>query len=174
MRYFTKDLWQQINSGDGDVVRAPHREWDRNLQTYRSQLETLESRVSKRTYRFFTRISLHDGRLLDWTVGDAINFESGRAKEFKRRSKPPAARIRVISYFGDTIHELRYSRLREAQFDFPTSQPRFWSPGDPIDDWGYDELAAVDRKYLQHEALFASGATMRVVFESLEYRRRRV
>ena len=174
MRYFTKELWQQINSRDPDLIRSADSAWHQNLVSYRTQVEALEGRVSKKTFRFFTRESLHDSRLVEWTVGDAIGLETQRASLFKRRSKPPAARIRVISYRGDTVYELSYTGVQLAQFDFPTSQPRFWTPGDPIDDWGYDELSAVDDLHLQHEALFASGATMRIVFERFNYHRWRV
>jgi hypothetical protein len=174
MRYFKKELWRNANSGNVRAARLSDRIWDRNLRSYRAQLETLEGRMSRRAHRFFTGVSLHDGRLLDWAVGEAINLEIANARRFKRRNKAPSARIRVISYSGDFIYELRYSDIREAQFEFPSSQPLFWAPGGSIDDWGYDELTAVDSEYLKHEALFASGGTMSIVFGTFDYRRHRV
>jgi hypothetical protein len=173
MQYFKKELWRALNSKDLKAARSSTRTWDRNLRSYRTQLEALETRLSKSAFRFFSRVSLHDGRLLEWTLGEAINLEIANAAQFKRRDKPPTARIRVITYQRDVIYELHYLRVREAQFAFPSSEPLFRAPGQGIDDWGYDELTAVDRQYLKHEALFASGATMSIVFETFNYHRHR-
>ena len=173
MQYFKKEFWRALSDKDANAARSSIRTWDRNLRSYRTQLEALETYLSKSAFRFFARVSLHDGRLLEWTIGEAINLEIANAAQFKRRDKPPTARIRVATYRRDVIYELHYSGVREAEFAFPSSKPLFWAPGEGLDDWGYDELTAIDSQYLKHEALFASGATMSIVFETFKYRRHR-
>jgi hypothetical protein len=70
MKYFTKDMWAGFNHKGALKDQNVHELWDRNLRQYLHQLEQLQSRLSKKAYRFFTTESLHDGRLLAFTTGD--------------------------------------------------------------------------------------------------------
>lgn len=171
MKYFTKELWSGHNSRNDVELQRTLRQWETNSHEYSQQLEELRSRVSKRTYKFFTSESLHDGRVIAFTVGDAIHHNIQSSQLFDINAHNPTVEISVLGSELDVHYTLKYKKVRRVLFDYPTYTPLFHDEGGHIGDWGYDELTAADEKYLRHEVLFKSGTIILIEFRHFSYER---
>jgi hypothetical protein len=69
MKYFTADIWAGWQ-GDEATFDLANKKWNANLSRYKLGLKRLASCVGARHGRFFTKHSLHDGRLLLFAVLD--------------------------------------------------------------------------------------------------------
>lgn len=168
MRYFLPELWLDANGRS--TTRFSPDQWMINLQAYKIQLEALQPRLGARLYRFFTKISLHDGTLVMLTAGDKIHGRSG-----KRLRSEPCVVLEVLDAFQDNRYILSYEGIRRFIFDYPTDTPLFRDHDcDPIGDWGYDEITPADSIYLRHEVLFSSGTSLLIEFKKLRYKNVRV
>ena len=89
MKYFTKELWEAVNSRDRADRAKANQTWDKNLERYHESFASLRPSLPMAAQRFFGRTSLHDGLLLACAVGDGIDFV---AKSFRlnRRSQVQA------------------------------------------------------------------------------------
>jgi len=132
---------------------------------YRRELEALRSRLGPRMYKFFSTESLHDGRVLSFTVGDGINHQVGGPKPFDINARQTSVKIQVLGAQMDVLYTLSCEGIRRVVFDFPSDEPLFYGEGDSIGDWGYDEFSAPDARYLRHEVLFSSGTSVVIEFK---------
>ncbi|HEX7295903.1 MAG TPA: hypothetical protein VF251_09150 [Pyrinomonadaceae bacterium] len=169
MKYFTKELWLGGNSRSESDQRKTLEQWNANLQEYQKQLKALQSRLTKRDYNFFTKLSLHDGRVTAFTVGDAIHHDIQGPEKFDINVHNPSVEIKVLGWQLDMQYTLKYRKVRKVLFDYPTDKPLFHHEGGHIGDWGYDELTAADENFLRHEVLFASGTTILIEFQQFSY-----
>lgn len=165
MKYFSKEIWAGHNrlgplSQDEAVTL-----WEKNLREYRLQLEGLRPRLDEEAYKFFSEENLHDGRLLSFSAGDALDGLKVITSTLDLHNLlETSVRMRVLNGASDELYTLKYGKVRKALFDFPTDEPLFYSEGQPIGVWGYDELTAVNDTYLRHEVLFASGTALLIEF----------
>jgi len=171
MKYFTKELWLGGNSRSEAELRKVSEQWNINFQDYQEQLQALQHRLTESAYRFFSEENLHDGRLISFTVGDAIHHDTHGSDLFDINLHNPTVEIKVLGSQLDVEYTLKYSKLRRVQFDYPSETPLFHEEGEHIGDWGYDELTAIDDNYLRHEVLFASGTTILIDFKDFSYER---
>ena len=171
MKYFTKELWLGGNKRSESDQRRVLEQWNTNFQEYQKQLKALQGRLTKRAYNFFTKVSLHDGRVTAFTVGDAIHHDIHGAEKFNINVHNPTVEIKVLGCQLDRQYTLSYGKVRRVLFDYPSDKPLFHREGGHIGDWGYDELTAADKEYLRHELLFASGTTILIEFQQFSYER---
>ena len=173
MKYFTKELWLGSNCNrrrESDVQRNAEQ-WTTNFREYQKQLTALQSRLTKRAYKFFTNVSLHDGRVTALTIGDAIHHDIRGGEKFDINVHNPGVEIKVLGSQLDVQYTLSYRKVRRVVFDYPSDKPLFHHEGGHIGDWGYDELTAADESFLRHEVLFASGTTLLIEFQRFSYER---
>jgi hypothetical protein len=171
MRYFTKELWLGYNDQGPLDFKTASEQGERNLREYAEQLEQLRPRLSRQAYRFFKNENLHDGRLLAFMAGDALEHDVHGAKRFNINAHNPSVVMKVLGQDLDVLYSLKYTKVRKVGFEFPSAQPLFHKEGNHIGDWGYDELTAADDLYLRHEVLFASGAIILVEFKYFTYKK---
>jgi hypothetical protein len=169
MKYFTKELWLGYNSRNDAVNRNAIEQGEFNYHEYVRQLEELRPRLSENTHRFFTTENLHDGRLLAFTTGDGIDFNTHGSEKFDINARKTSVQMKVLGASLDMLFTLNYTKVKRIVFDYPTDEPLFHKEGWHIGDWGYDELTAADDKYLRHEVLFASGTTILIEFKDFSY-----
>lgn len=169
MKYFTKEIWSGHNSRSKSDWA--YEQSVLNTREYTRQLEELKPRLTEEMHRFFTTENLHDGRLLDFTAGDRINFDVHGPDKFDISAHDHSVQMRVLGENLDVLYTLRYAGVRRAIFDYPTDDPLFHEEGRHIDDWGYDELTDAGGGYLRHEVLFASGTTILIEFKHFSYER---
>lgn len=61
MRYFTKQLWAQINDEDESVRAEAEKQWELNCRAYQQAFETVKKQLSQRFLkRFHACCELHD------------------------------------------------------------------------------------------------------------------
>lgn len=168
MKYFKKELWASLNSADNDVSAWAEKEYERKFVEYAEHLNEITPRLAKNASRFFNKVSLHDGVLLSFSVGDALDVEE---KEQINKLKTQI-RVKVRSAGNGTIYTLNYSGISRCTVDFPGAFPLFYEPGDPFGHWGHDELSDANNGLFQHEVLFSSGATICIVFQRFSYQKR--
>src|SRR4051812_3371092 len=97
MKYFTKELWAGFNADD-ETFEKTRGQWDLNLRAYSRQLERLKPRLTKNASRFFTQLSLHDGRLLAFTAGDRIQFRSQDLASLSRNTGRPEVQMQILNF----------------------------------------------------------------------------
>lgn len=172
MKYFKKELWLAFNS-DGDYQNA-HEEWMKNLNEYAKQLESLENKLSKKNFNFFTNESLHDGKIISINIIDALAERIKQRKPYKNIHNPLTIEIQVINYEENKVYFLKYASIRKMKFDFPSESPLFWNVGSGLEDWGYDELTMIDEEYFKHEILLSSGSGMLIEFKKFTYKVKKI
>jgi hypothetical protein len=143
------------------------------MRAYTEQLEQLRPRITQQTYRFFKKENLHDGRLLAFAAGDALDHYVHGAKPFDINAHNTSVVMKVLGQDLDLLYTLKYTKVRKVVFDFPSDETLFHNEGSHIGDWGYDELTAADDLYLRHEVLFASGTIILIEFRRFAYRKER-
>lgn len=167
MKYFKEELWSALNSEDDEVYFRAEEEWARNVEEYRVQLAGLLPRLSANAARFFSKVSLHDGTLVSFAVGDAFASNGG----LTLRKRQTRVQMTVLSANNGATYVLNYSGIRRCSVDYPGSPSVFYEKGDHFGDWGYDELTAAGEGLFQHEILFESGATINIIFTKFRYQR---
>lgn len=170
MKYFTKEMWRGWNSRDEAEKHRARELSDRNWQEYGQELEKLESRLGPAAYEFFKTAERHDGRLISFTAGDAIGHDIHGPAKFDINADETAVEIKLLSPYLKTLYTLNYSGVRKVVFDYPSDDPLFHYDGRNISDWGYDEVTAVDEKFLRHEVLFSSGTTILIEFTDFSFK----
>ncbi|MFL6231012.1 MAG: hypothetical protein ACJ741_19730 [Pyrinomonadaceae bacterium] len=174
MKYFTKELWEGLNTEDDALFRQADEQWECNREAYFRQLQQVKTRLSKSAARFFGSVSLHDGRLLAFVSGDHVGYRESELSSVSRNKGRPEVRMHVLDFEQRWLHSLSYAKVRKVLFDFPSDHPLFYEEGGRIADWGYDELTDAGDSYLRHEVLFSSGTTILIEFQRFSYKRTRV
>lgn len=167
MKYFKKELWAAPNFGTDEEAEQADAEWKLNLAEYQTQLELLRPRLSSNASKFFGKVWLHDGTLLSFTVGDAIDS----TEEIPLKKRKTRVRMVVTSIDNNATYILSYTGIRHVNVDFPSDKPLFWELGDSFGDWGYDELTDAGDGFFRHEVLLASGATIAIEFRHFKHKR---
>lgn len=166
MKYFTAQLWADINSPRS---KAAMEDWDLSLERYRQQLNAILPKLSARTRWFFRTVSLHDGTLTRMEVGDQIDNVESTWEGGNVNSRKTGVRLNVLSAEGDQTFKLEYKHVSRVDLRFPgeTLFPAGRRPN--FGDWGYDELSEVGDGIFRHEVLFSSGATILIEFEKFSF-----
>jgi hypothetical protein len=164
MKYFTPDIWAGWQGNDAVFARA-QRKWNRNLSRYKSALPGLARKLGQRHGLFFTKHSLHDGRLLSFAVSDWPGFG------VRRKWWPvPETRVEMAVLAGGRealIYRLFYGGVSDVAIHtkndlFPLAESRFG-------DWGYDELLPDKRGSLRHNILFQTGTEISIAFQVFRF-----
>jgi hypothetical protein len=169
MKYFTAQLWRDINSPRS---KAATNEWDKNLAAYVKELNGFLPELNARARWFFKRISLHDGTLTRMEVGDRLDnpISAGNRGDVNRRKA--AVRLFVLAAEFDSIFTLEYREVTRVELNFPGKAELFSAGQYPnFGDWGYDELSRVGDGVFRHEVLFSSGSTIMIDFQKFTFRR---
>jgi len=167
MKFFTKEMWAAPNFGTNEEAEQADLVWKQNIAEYEKQLEQLRPRLSANASKFFGKIFLHDGTLLSFSVGDALDS----TEEIPIKKRKTRVSMVVTSIDNNATYILNYSGIRHVKVEFPSDKPLFWELGDSFGDWGYDELTDAGDGFLRHEVLFASGATIAIEFQHFKYNR---
>ena len=136
---------------------------------YRQEVERLRPKLGSRIYEFFATESLHDGRVLSFTVGDGIDHKVNGLHPFDINARKSSVRIQVLGANMNLHYTLNYEGIRRVVFDFPSDEPLFYHEGGNIGDWGYDEFSMPDAEYIRHEVLFSSGTSIVLEFKKFSY-----
>jgi hypothetical protein len=171
MKFYTPQLWKDWNSDDDSTRRTAIKQADMNAVAYKRQLDDLRIRLGETNYHFFLEEELHDGRLMAFTVGDAIDFDFYGGEKYDINEHNTSVRIRLIGPYMNILYTLDYSEVRRVVFDYMTDEPLFAVLGDHIGDWGYHEISAPDDDYFEHEILFASGTSVRIEFKKFQFQK---
>lgn len=169
MKYFTPKLWADYNSSVRSVWKKADKQWGRNVKSYVRQLKKILPKLSRNARRFFGKVDLHDGELLLISMGDILTFLK---KWIKVRTN--FIEIKVLHSESLELYILSYSGIRNYKIEYSSCSP-IYDERDPyiLGDWGYDELTMTKDKWLKHEILFGSGATIILEFKHFSYKVRR-
>jgi hypothetical protein len=116
MKYFTAQLWTDINSPRS---KAAMEKWDRNLEEYLQSLNAILPKLGTHARRFFRSVSLHDGTLTRMEVGDQIDNPESSWKGGNVNSRNTGIRLYVLSAEGDQTFKLNYKHVSRIELRFP-------------------------------------------------------
>jgi hypothetical protein len=163
MKYFTRDIWAGWQGNEGVFARA-QRKWNRNLSLYKSSLPGLARRLGHRHGRFFTKHSLHDGRILLFAVSDWPRAGVGR------KWPVPETRLKMAVLAGGRdalVYRLFYTGLSDILVH--TKNDLFSLADSRFGDWGYDELLPDKRGSFRHNILFQTGTELSIAFREFRF-----
>ena len=178
MKYFTKEIAKADNdpSLSKSQQAAIDRQFIRNVNAYRHQLEKLRPRLSNQAWRFFYRgfgrWGLHDAELLSFAVGDGVDYRTDGRQPFRINRAKTTVRIKILSRLQDLLYVFDCRGVSKAVFDYPTADP--FEGSRRIDMLLSYELTAADSRNLRLEFLFCSGATILLEFTRLKFNRKRI
>lgn len=153
MKYFTYDLWCDINSSCKEEQDKADLQWNENLVAYWKHFEEIKDRLPAPFLKtYFDHGCFHDFKLANIST---TNLAYGK--------KNPIWLHIDIENDGIT-YRIIYKKVKKILIDFNETDHTEGRRG--FDDWGYSEFLPVDDKTLQHEILFASGATVLVQFQN--------
>lgn len=169
MKIITKKHWAGFNSKDKKINDWALKSSTENFKIYEEQLEALKGRLNKRNWTFF-KSGLHEGRLISFNVGEGLHLDLASSRPLTLRDfNRTTVTMQVVDCWFKAIYDLKYEKVSKTVFDFPSDEPLFG--GESIDDWGYDEISAVDDKTLRHEVLFSAGTTILIEFAKFSYKK---
>ncbi len=170
MKYITRELWAGWNSKDEKIRQWAHEETKRRFKEYEQQLEKLRARLGEENFNFFKN-GLHDGRVITFSVGEGIDLDYEKEETFSLDEfSETKVQIEVLEAYFEEIYSLKYEQVQRVIFDFPTETPLFG--GYSLNDWGYDEVSAIENDYFRHEILFSSGTTILIEFQKFTFSKR--
>lgn len=153
MRYFTPQLFLQLNSSDSNTVDLATEQWEKAVILYRKTLERISREMPSQS-RLITNLSLHDWQVLqvahrDSTLGGgscpSVYFVLKQDRDLVILWYALAGRLRIIS------------------------TPKEWSFSKQRLHWLYDELDfAQNKKSFVHRILLSDGTTMVIPFSNCQ------
>lgn len=169
MKYFTAQLWSDYNSPLRSVRKKASKQWDRNIKSYDRQLAKFLPKLSRKIQRFFGKVSLHDGGILLISMGDFLTSLRRRVK-----FQGNFLEIKLLHPESPDLYILRYSEIRNYKIEYSDNSFLYDQRNVCIlGNWGYDELTMTKDKWLKHEILFDSGATVMLEFKHFSYKVKR-
>lgn len=132
--------------------------WDVN--GYWEQVKLLESKMSKRSYKFFSTHSFHDFSVNSFFI---INKRNNT-----RTNKYPTRIEALLTHRNRNTYKVIWDRVIGLQLNYLAEENLNWIG---LDDWTYDELTLNDDGSLNHEIQLSSGASINIRFERIDYQR---
>ncbi len=149
MKYFTDQLWSDMNDEDEQIRKHAETKWEDNSKAYWARFgQSVRERLPKRVSQCHSAVGFHDSELIK------IDISQGA----QRAKYHVTVTIHLLLQGGKWI--IQYKNVSKISFDYFTDGGTMSG----LDDWGYDEFLDVDEKLLSHEILFASGTTLLIHF----------
>ena len=154
MQFRAKELWRRINFCSLNDFDRAVKEWSKVDADYRKNLQSILPLLKPSARALFKKIGfLHDGTLLSFEAGDALDFS------FTRTGRPRNTQVRISVQASDlSVLTINYQTANRIEFNFPSDKPLF--DHNNIGDWGYDQLTLVKSRMFRHKIVFSSGATI--------------
>lgn len=154
--------WQ----GDEATQKRATKKWKTNLARYRANLPKLVDQLGSRHGRFFTHHSLHDGRLLHFTISDWPRSNLRR----KIKASETSVEILVLAWGAKAlVYQLMYKGIKGITVH--TKNSLFPMDNSLFGDWGYDELLAERNGGFRHNILFQTGTEISIAFQKFTFKR---
>jgi hypothetical protein len=151
--------------------------WD--VVGYWEQIHSIKPRISQRAYRFFSKHSFHDAKV------EYFKIQNIRPPFGKRQcDNPTNCCAKLVEYGGDNEFIVFWKNVSKIDISFDTRARTFISENGEekpqekdyigLDWWCYDEITVFDEKYLSHEIMLCSGDKIRLLFKTMNYKRKKL
>jgi hypothetical protein len=161
MKYFTQELYRAAASDDIETSTKAEKQWDKNLKAYWKYVARIAPRLAPQARRFFTKTSLHDGRIESISIGDTGRYS---------RSAANFAEIKVRSAENDSLYTLHYSWVRDLRIEYHGDRRYRGRRRCLFEDWLYDEVFLTRDKWMRHELWLSSDMTVFIEFKHFQYK----
>lgn len=172
MKFFKPELWLGVQCDH--TFEESSKQWEQNLAAYVKQLEALCPRLSKRNADFFTKHSLHDGRLLRYAIQDETALlirKHGSYHKTKHYQYPLTITLEVLA--AEYVYELTFRKVKTFHIHYSGGDNLLPPCTNDFGDLGYTELTDAGEPFFSYEILFSSGSTIHIVFQSFQYKRKK-
>lgn len=158
MKFFTKELWDKVNSATGEDQTKVENEWLEVCKSYAIQFNNISKLWPEEfLQKYSNNNEFHDFGILG-------------IKILKSKSKSiPFLDLKLSIFDGRrkyTIHYEAVSRLNICSFE-SNEIAYLMNREEIIDSWGYDEFEIGDNGLLVHQILFLSGSTIEIQFNNI-------
>lgn len=147
MEYFTYEIWKEINDNDPTIREKASVKWDLRSEEYDRKIRGYLERLSKSFAKVHRNGSLHDSKL--------VKFETAQLSNGRIEST-------LIFSSGVVNTTIIYRNVKYLFVNYDSLFMREKNDDMGFDEFGYDEVSIVGEKYISHEILFASGATIKL------------
>ncbi|AQS08735.1 hypothetical protein CLOBY_08450 [Clostridium saccharobutylicum] len=159
MKFFTKELWDKVNSATDENQLEVEKEWNENCRLYKKQFDELKKMLPD---QFLDKYSI---------CGDFHDFSIIGIEIIKSKSKViPFVDFKIDVANGDEKYAIYYMGISNITINgnFESKEIEYLAnKKGVIDSWGYDEFQISDDNLLVHEILFLSGSSMKVQFKDI-------
>lgn len=152
MKYFTKELWAQINSSDEELRTKAEKEWSERSKKYGLRFEKIKKWLSCS----FLKDYLRRNGLHDYTI---IGIEISASKKIKEYS----CKIKMTD--GVEIVSITMSDLKSFQIDISSFQCCMLGKLT----WGYSEFDFTHEKHITLAVLCDLQNEMMFEFDSIRF-----
>ncbi len=150
MKFFTAELLEQMNRGDGESFLAAHNAWDKNEARYKQHLATLESKLPDPAWQL-AKACYHDAQVLTISYNDS-------------------SKLSIILRVGKLLHVLTFELAGSSIMTEPESRPNFASDGLL---WLYEEWDFRRGRNILR-VLLSNGSELEIPFSNVSLEKLRV
>jgi hypothetical protein len=165
MKYFTSQLLLESSSNDVSISERAEKKWLRNMKAYWKYIKKILPKLPSKARGFFGKIDLHDGVIVSISIGDLNKLlKSGTS------SRTSYIEIKVLHPKSEDLFTLIYSCIRDFKMEFHSDRHYREKANYIFGDWLYDELFLERDKWLRHEILLDSNASIAIEFKYFLYK----
>lgn len=160
MKYFTNQLWEEINCGIKERREIAEKQWKKNVEEYAKLFEGINHRFSKKFLNVYSKEdNFHDYELKEICVSQG---KAGYSDPVK---------VDMIIYNQVNMWRISYTGIEKTSLDYfrICPSPRHFQYG--FDEYKYDEFYEINDKLLSHEILFGSGAILLIYFNKVSIKK---
>jgi hypothetical protein len=162
MKFFTTELFADLNSQDEDVVDRAEEKWEAAIKGYREHFRKIEEKLPRSLVQFSKNVSLHDSRVMS-TPNPVVTLVA--TDDTGTRN---SAIISVMHEHAEFY--LIYQDLVEpSRVTHSVDCPRF-DQRNVL--WLYDEVGLAKSGVFSHEILLSNGDVIHVEFRGFRYTQR--
>jgi hypothetical protein len=151
--------------------------WD--VEGYQKEWSLLETRLSKRAFKLLSKHTFHDAIIKSFTINNGGWNYDWNCKRHKEN--PTTIEAHLIDDMDGCEYTIAWGGVAKFEFSFDARGKKYFGSDGKlhhcrkdtlgIEEWGYSEITIHNKKYLSHEILLYSGATIILLFTNLDYRR---
>ncbi|MFN0195289.1 MAG: hypothetical protein ACKVT0_00975 [Planctomycetaceae bacterium] len=148
MKYFTPDLFEQLNSPNANERLDAWTRWDEAERDYRDARSSWLASAPAGIRKLVKKYCGHDAEIVS-------------------QNRTGTSILSLVVVGDSTLWTLNYRILSEPISTPPRDPAKHWSPADHRL-WLYDELSRISARHFRHEILLSDGSTVQINFSTVQ------
>lgn len=159
MKYFTRELWEKLNSELEEESLKAQKKWNENSKKYSEEFNKVKELLPEHFMEIYrSNNDFHDFLLT------SLKLVKNKTKIF------PFVDLEISIFDGKDNYKIVYSSISKLDIkgNYNNYEIEYLKKKkNTFDSWGYDEFGLINNNVLSHEILFLSGSTIYVQFAKI-------